>query len=151
MNTDQLKSILGPQLSGKVTDTFEKMEFADKLCCDNGNPPGMFMVLCPSPILSLCRMSVYQHHALELVQRWKDKGDTRFGTKAEVMHLLSDISLKAPMARAMGSLYAKLFQEITKVDLSPYGPDEKEHYEGELDNLLEQLRKKVFYPQRILK
>lgn len=72
---------------------------------------GAFKLLC-APQLSGYPDVIYRAHCAEILDRVVGGVDTRLGTKAEVMISCSQASLESPLARAIMSLYARLFSEI---------------------------------------
>lgn len=118
----------------------DRIEIAERLCKEAGDPPGLFAALEPSPILWGYH-GLYEPHAKEIVQRFKAGEDLGPGTKAEVLAGLMQTSLKTPLTSSGLALAEKLFRECSKKDL---GADlGREAYPGELEERLAEARQKL--------
>jgi hypothetical protein len=64
-----------------------------------------------SECMKKARVELYRHHCAELLERIRTGADTTLGTSAEVMLLLSRVSLVRPLGVQEASLYARLFSD----------------------------------------
>ena len=89
---------------------------------------------------------LYASHAAELVERVADESPLELATNAEVLLALSAQSLKAPLNRdgqlAMESLFARIFPDRVET------PPPPESYAGHLDELLNELRRRLIVKTR---
>jgi len=69
-------------------------------------------LLGPSAYVHDAPEPVYRAHCAELLARVAQGLNTTLGTKAEVMVMLSEASLRSPLMHTAGVLYARIFQEI---------------------------------------
>ena len=104
---------------GQISGILNRMEIAeDEIAEAQARHPerseriwGAFKLLC-APQLSGYPDVIYRAHCAEILDRVVNNGDTSLGTRAEVMISCSQASLESPLARAIMSLYARLFSEI---------------------------------------
>ena len=109
----------------------------------------LFLALLPPKIFAGKRPRLYNAHCKELVERVANGvGDSKgiaLATKAEVVALLSELSLAAPLKHDYVVLYETLFTEIfgDKVadKIFDYGIM-RESYKGACDELLNKIRSK---------
>ncbi|UXX93953.1 hypothetical protein N7U49_21325 [Streptomyces sp. AD2-2] len=161
---DEIAAIL-PEL-GFLEDCFASMEWAEseieKAMARHGEPPrpegkrgtgpiwNSFILLKATHNEELLREPLFRAHCHELLERVAKGQDTRPGTDAEMITLLSRTSLVAPMTSAAACLYMRLMDrsvpEFSRsvshaVDLDAY---EKVHglkadeYEGDMRHKLRQ-------------
>lgn len=100
-----------------------------------------FTFLAPIPGMSTLDERVYRHHAKELIERCAKGMKLTDGTKAEVMILLSKLSLVAPPSAHYAALYERLFAEI--FGMSVPGEAVREPWPGASEELLAHLRRKA--------
>lgn len=117
-----------------------------------------FAVMAPPEILRGKDDQLYRHHCRELIGRAVDGYDTREGTKAEVLCLLSNTSLMAPPSRDFAALFSELFVDIygealyrTAINTSDYWQsDLTGSYEAATGELLSKLRHKIRDESRVM-
>ena len=83
--------------------------------------------------------AVYRDHCREMIARSVAREDVRPGTRAEVLTLLSRLSLKAPLARDHFALAMRLSREVFGKDFEE-GQPERESRAGAVDELFSELR-----------
>ena len=71
-----------------------------------------FPILRPTDYFLCKEPKIYRHHCRELLQRILTGIDTRLGTKAECMFIISEMTLKTPVNQDCSALYFNLFSEI---------------------------------------
>lgn len=107
------------------------------------------------PTGTLVSESLYRHHCRELLARVVDGTDTRPGTDAEVLGAFSQASHVAPPNGELSLAYAQLFRRIYP-DASEHADEleksaGRERYEGSVDELIAQTRKKLTVKDRVKK
>lgn len=111
------RTLLGPSLGGAIETAFQCMEFAEEEIAaaktrhplDGDLIHRAFSVLCPSEPLRTAGEKLYRAHCQELIERIREGRDTRAATKAELIAVLSALSLQAPLDRSTSFLYWELF------------------------------------------
>jgi hypothetical protein len=112
-----------------------------------GRVNGAFVVLMPSAPLKGFSVELYRVHARELLERVARGQDTRLGTKAEVVALLSETSMKSPLTSDGYVLAAKLFRDLyPQLVHAPIGP---EFHEGSTDEMFHEVARKCAVPERV--
>jgi len=110
-----------------------------------------FMLLVPTDTILSDRL--YTHHCREILGRVAVGEDTRPGTNAEVLGALSMATNIAPPGRTLSLAYARLFEEIMPEhgELADTLTDSvgKEHYPGDVDELIETTRRKLSVADRV--
>lgn len=140
------------KLPNSVAGVFSKVEVAEVLIKRHGAPKGIFMALCPTPMIAGCRLDVYEHHAKELISRWEANLDLRPGTDVEMMYALSGSSLVAPLTRSGTALYARLFKKVLPdVDLGIDAEVIAQFYDGEVEQLVEDLKRRTRNEERMIR
>lgn len=117
---DITRTLLGAPLGGLLDETFRLMEVAEEeIAQAKGRSPehaeklhGGFAVLCPSEPLRGIGENLYRAHCRELLDRVREGHDTRAATGAEVVAVLSALSLQAPLDRPATFLYWQLFSAL---------------------------------------
>ena len=140
---------------GEVVWTFRLMERAGdagregqaKYPGHAGRVRDCFKLLCPASGLRTCTSELYLDHCAELIRRVAKGQDTRPGTRAEVIVVLSQGSRVRPSSVLEAGLYVRLFNQVF--------PDTKqkpfpEPYKGAWDELERTLRKKLTDPTRVM-
>ena len=116
-NTLDARTLLGPSLGSAIENAFRCMEFAeDEIAAAKARHPldaelihRTFSVLCPSEPLRAAGEKLYRAHCQELIERVREGKDARAATKAELIAVLSALSLQAPLDRSATFLYWELF------------------------------------------
>lgn len=145
---ERVKTVFGEdRILGLLKGLSRRMQIAEDLCQEAGNPPGLFLALQPTDILH-GKDVLYEPHARELTERAKVGQDLRPGTKAEVLAGLLAASLKAPLSPSGLALSEMLFRDCTGIDL---GADlGREDYPGHLNELLTEASRKLRQEDRKL-
>ncbi len=153
MNADLLRSV---GCSGPVLYALEAMGVAESVMVRAKAPAEAFKLLVPLGFVAYS-LKLYRAHCEELVARVKAGQDTRPGTEAEVIMVLSKASLARPPGRTEAALYERLFRKVFPGKVThggqPQAPDEpiaREEYPGVCDELLATLRRKAARPDRRL-
>lgn len=111
----QMEAVLGTPLD-EIRYAFRCMSVAEEVIARLKATPEQaqeaFGVLKPSPILRTFSMELYERHAEEIVRRVMAGQDVRPGTKAEVLAMMSETSLKAPLNQPGQALTEALFREL---------------------------------------
>lgn len=120
--------------------TFEvAMPTAEQVLRRYGDPPGLFRMLQPTPVLRGRPRRVLRAHYVELCCRFRDGRDLRPGTTAEVLCALSDASLVAPLNSTGAALAVRLAKTVIRFrEVAGRGS-----YPGELRELLRECRMKT--------
>ncbi len=90
--------------------------------------------------------SLYQAHVRELIERMINGVDVRLGTKAEVLSMMIEGSMIAPLTCEFYALYVRCFSALYPQHLKAVGnPDWKkeEPWPGRTDELLAELQRKT--------
>ena len=131
--------------ASRVARVLQLMEIAERLC-DELVASDAFIYLCPTPPVIMLSDAVYEHHARELIERWRAGGDTGEPTRAEMLGALSTLSLKRPPGRAEEVVYHRLFREVCGTDhhdaILGNEPSPREEWPRQADELLGQLIKR---------
>ncbi|WP_394615900.1 hypothetical protein JNUCC0626_40235 [Lentzea sp. JNUCC 0626] len=97
---------------------------------------------------------VYRAHCREMLDRVASGVDTRIGTSAEVLCLVSQASTASPLTTAAAGLYFRMFAAALP-DLQVVEQEHLDHYEAlkaaEIDDLESSSRKKLTDPDRVLR
>lgn len=92
---------------------------------------------------------VYRSHVRELLTRVVNDQSLMRGTKAEVLMLLSETSLVAPLGPRRAALYLMLFDELYPQQFDEQPVDIQEPWTGSSSELLEELRHKAKVDRRL--
>lgn len=135
-----------------VAATLNCIEKAEKMITDfvKGNLKrkredyvDMFQYMMPTHGMHMLIGEVYESHCKELLVRRSCNSDLRLATDAELLCILANASLVAPLsldyATLMTVLYAKVMDEP---DVSTEPGDHGESYQGSVMELLEYMRRK---------
>ena len=158
------ETILGRPLATHLEILFECMELAEKeIASAKQRSPEhaerlhtAFLALQPStPLLHRCPERLFRAHCRELLERVTKSHDLRPATTAEVVAVLSAMSLEHPLDRPATVLYWEGFtalfpEEATRVraEIGPVAADSRDR---ECARELEaKLRKKLAVPSRTL-
>jgi hypothetical protein len=98
----------------------------------------MFQFLMPTHDMHMLTARVFESHCSELLERRRCGFDLRPATRAELIAILSGMSLKVPLARNYAYLFTALFNDV-------FGTNKKiggEAYPGERVELENRMRKK---------
>jgi len=114
-----------------------------------------FAVMCPSAVLRDGGEEIYRAHCRELLERVHLEKDTRLGTTAEVVAVLSTMSFRAPLDRHATVLYWELFESLFPTDAERIrgeaGTPTADAFDREQAHVLEQkLRRKLSVSSRTL-
>lgn len=154
--TERLNAILSPQEAGAITQTFRRMEIAEReIARAKEEFPLLatqihesFRALCPTEPLRRLSDKVYRHHCRELLERVASGRDLRPGTDAELVAVISEASLAAPPDRATTYLYWQLFERVfpgeagvIREDLGPVHADDYDRVRAK--ELEQSLRRKL--------
>lgn len=94
------------------------------------------------------RNEVFRSHARELLQRVVDGAPLAPATKAELMMVLANTSVNAPMNSRGAALYHALFRAVFPERVNELiGEPEPEPWEGANDELISELRRKHQFPR----
>ena len=98
------------------------------------------------------RDELYRAHVQELLQRVVEHKPLEEGTRAEALVAISDTSLRAPLVYEYAAIAEKLFLEIFGPDAlgGPEQPMFHEPWPGALEELLNELRRRIRVPSRQL-
>lgn len=115
--TDTLMSIAGGSCVSALMYTFRRMDIAEEEIRDaKAEYPLLaecidktFRYLCPTPPLLHVSDDVYRFHCREVIDRIIENDEIEKATKAEVLGMLSEASLKAPLTHTATLLYEQLF------------------------------------------
>lgn len=154
--------LLSSGVGGVIARTFSRMELAEEEIeaakrrhpLATGRIHRTFLHLCPSPALSAAPEKLFRAHCTELLERVAAGDDLRPGTTAEVLAVLSELSLAAPLDRAHTLLFVKLFSDLfpeaaAKMQ-SENEPPAADRYERErIAELEASFRKKLRVPDRL--
>lgn len=119
--TPPLLDELAPFLGSDIVTTFRLMAIAEEeIAAAKDRAPlqshlidGAFRMLCPRMALFGGRSpDLYRHHAREIIARVLAGEDTRPGTQAEVLCVLSESSMRSPLANSALALMEKLVEAI---------------------------------------
>lgn len=118
-----------------------------------------FKILCPNSLFNGADDEVYKAHCRELIARAANAADTRPGTKAEALMVLSHTSLVAPPTRDASALYTQLFIEIfgeevyrTKINSSDsWKSDLSGSHKDATNELLNTIRRKTMDYSRVIR
>lgn len=139
-----------------IVAAFERMEIAEeevrrarRLHPDaRDRLEAAFPRLVPPDLMVNKAREVYRCHVRELLGRVVDGHDLTPGTDAEVMCVLSLLSLDAPLNATHATLYERIFTKVfPKVKLGGHGP--REPWPGACDELLVTLRKRAARVRRV--
>ena len=158
----RVRDILGSGLASVLESTFSKMEIAEdeiararggKTAPDRSDPLWCSFKLM-APYIEMTDVA-YRVHCRELLERVAAGEDTRPGTDGEIMMVLSETSMQAPLTHAATTLQLRLFarrlpNEAKRADLV----DELENLEAVsshrrgADELEAESRRKLAQPER---
>lgn len=118
--TDALIQIAGGSCADAIMYTFRRMDIAEEEIRNAKiQQPELaeridtaFRHLCPTPPLLHVSDKVYRLHCREIIDRMVKKHDLETATKAEILGMLSETSLKAPLNETATLLYEKLFSNL---------------------------------------
>jgi hypothetical protein len=131
--------------TSRVMRGLELMGVAEELC-DELDARDAFAHLCPTPYIIMLSDAVYEHHARELIERWRERGDMAQPTRAEMLGALSELSLRRPPGRAEEFVYHRLFREVCGPEhhdaILGSNPAPREEWPGQADELLGSLHKR---------
>lgn len=102
---------------------------------------GAFMLLKPPDAFSGKDSRLYRHHCAELLGRVAKKTSITPNTKAEIMLILSELSLVTPIGHDYAVLYGELFGEIMGQNIVGRDMVGTETYQGATAEILDELRK----------
>jgi hypothetical protein len=145
---------MAPYLGAHVTTIFRLMGIAEEeIARAKDEQPLMatqidmtFCLLCPRmQIFGGRAPDLYRSHARELIQRAIDGEDTTLGTVAEVLCVLSETSLNAPLTRSAGVLMERLIEEVLPGTINQIYEDEWkdiEEWPGATDEIFAQTQRR---------
>lgn len=134
------------EVQGIVRQAFQFMQIAEVQIawCKQQNPSKSDLVdkafrwLCPSVLLKGKSSALYSAHVRELIERVTNDEDPIPLTRAEVLALIANQSLIAPLVRQWMALMTTLFSELQLGEVEIVG----EPWEGANEELLTELRLK---------
>jgi hypothetical protein len=156
---EELKKLFSDSTASVISDVFEKVEVVEELLAakKRRHPDKAkeldraFMALQPSVFLQGKPDRIYKKHVEELLARVVVGADLRLGTKAEVLALLLDTSLRTPLKQDYNALIDELFLDLFGMIPGGYEPS-SESYKGAKQEIFDQLiRTKVRDPERRLR
>ncbi len=146
-----MQAVFG-NMSNTIEATFVTMRIAEEVIaeavCTKEQGSAAFGVMCPTAPLRRKSAAVYRQHAIELMERVVNGQDTRPGTKVEVLCMMMDLALKAPLNAEGAALADHLFRELFP-DVPGMGDPLREFYDGQVRNDLEVARLKLMLSERI--
>lgn len=157
------RTLLGAGLGGAIESVLQCMELAEEeIAAAKGAHPlaadlthRAFAIMCPSAVLRDGGEKLYRAHCRELLERVHLEKDTRPGTTAEVVAVLSTISFRAPLDRHATVLYWQLFEELfpgeaerIRGEAGAYSADAFDREQARV--LEEKLRRKLRVASRVL-
>lgn len=91
---------------------------------------------------------VYKHHCREIIERVLNKHPLNFGTSAEVLLVLHNMSFVHPLSQTYSFLIDRLFKEVMGLDAASMIKGDfdyilQEAYPGEADEIDTMLRRKI--------
>lgn len=154
-----LREVLDGPLCSAIEECFQRMEiaeeainrFADDYPERRDEINRAFGSLCwQLPVRASDR--VFRAHVEELLQRVVDRASLEEATRAEVLMLLSEGSLIAPLGPQRAALFVALFEEVWG-EAPPLGGEVviNEPWKGASNELLDELRRKFRARSRRLK
>jgi hypothetical protein len=159
MTQETVLDILDKLSLGQISGIFRLMEIAEEEIAIAQREAGTeghdaiwrsFKLLRPTPMFEKVAEQVFRSHCKELLYRVVNGFDTRPGTKAEVMILISEASLASMPSSDVRVLYTQLFKEIfgereyeRLVEESPWGIGNIPSHFYATDEILNDLRKKL--------
>lgn len=154
-----LREVLDGPLSNAIEECFQRMEIAEEAIqrFTDDHPERRdeinraFGALCwQLPVRAHDR--VFRAHVEELLQRVVDRASLEEATRAEVLMLLSEGSLIAPLGPQRAALFVTLFKEVWG-EAAPLGGEVviNEPWKGASAELLDELRRKFRAKSRKLK
>lgn len=159
---DALREFFGERVAGAIEGVFSRMELAEEeIEAAKRRHPRLagrihqaFLHLCPTPALSSAGEKAFRAHCRELLERVAAGEDLRPGTAAEVLSILSELSLAAPLDRIGTLLFVKLFASLfpeAAATMHRYDePPQADRYEKERVAELEvSLRRKLSAADRV--
>lgn len=102
----------------------------------------LWNALAPPPAMSGMMDEVYASHVRELLARAEAKEDLSQPTKAEVLVVISQLSLQAPLKDSVASLYARVMREVIG-DVGCEVLSVREAYPGELDEIEREFKRAI--------
>lgn len=150
----KVAELLGEAAGGAVAAigrTFDLMAIAEEeIAAAKKRFPGKaaelhasFMLLCPNELARYGSDRLYRAHARELLERVARGQDTTLGTDVECLAALSQASLKAPLSRDPAEAMARVFARVFPGQDPYLETSEGESYAGAVDEVLEELRRKI--------
>jgi hypothetical protein len=141
-----------------VSETFDRMEVAEEEIASAKRRykriahriNRAFKILWPTPGLRMFSTELYRAHARELIERVARNEDTRPGTKAEVLAMMSRTSLDAPLNNLGMAMTMRLFRDLYPQLEHPDLADHREPWEGASDEQLAECRRKLTVEDRVM-
>jgi hypothetical protein len=160
---DAARDVLGAPVFNAIEGAFRRMEHAEEeIAAAKRRFPEhaerihrSFLLLCPSDVLMSAAETLYRLHCRELLERVAGGADTRAATKAELVALLADLSLDAPLDRSATLLYWQTFSALMPDDAAKLRCDigavaADSYDESCAQDLERKLRRKLRVSTRIL-
>lgn len=152
--TPQLRALLkASKLPVSIGDAFDDMGVAEELIAEHyaaAKSEGearlvwnSFLLLQKPELLRGYAEALYRAHCREILTRRVAREDTRPGTHAECLVLLSRASLKAPLSESYAALMEHCFEQAFRATVRAGGQPPREGYKGERQELLTDLRRKT--------
>lgn len=154
---DALAKVMDDDAASVIGRTFELMGSAeDEIKRAQRHYPqakeriwSAFRILCPTSGMSALSEDVYRAHCRELLGKVAGGADTRIGTDAEMLVVLSHASLEAPPTADVAALTYEIFCRVLP-NSDPGGPVIHPTYAGALEELDYQIRRRLHDPERQL-
>jgi len=139
---------LGSKAASAVSWTFDAMGVAEREIERAGGRRGnavwkAFALVRPTEGFHGKSLDLYADHVREIITRVKRGEDTRLGTAAEVLCLMSTTSLAAPLNRGGDLLCSWAFREVFGRPVPGGGEEPREEYAGQLVELAHEARRKL--------
>lgn len=147
--------VLGP-ITDAVQSAFDQMAIAEREMQaytaqfpDCGDAIQQTFVQLRWTLRTVAPEAVYVAHVRELLMRVVERRSLRPGTKAEVLMLLSENSLVAPLGARSAALYVALFDELYPDAFSDRPVTIHEPWAGSSSELLDELHRKATMDRRL--
>lgn len=147
--------VLGP-ITDAVQSAFDQMAIAEREMRayteqfpERGDAIDQTFVQLRWTLGTVAPEAVYIAHVRELLMRVVERRSLQPGTKAEVLMLLSETSLVAPLGARRAALYAELFDELYPDALTDRPVTIHEPWAGSSSELLDELRCKATMVRRL--
>lgn len=143
---DLLKDLLPPNsmwswIFNALDVCGEEME-AQGVTTDKALP---MMALAPHESFFRKDLRIYRAHVSELCKRWKSSrklGDLDYRTDAEILLVLCNTSLLAPLTPTGAAVYSRLFRSIFGDAVPELADLDRESWDGQVEEELSRLRSK---------